>query len=153
MGAWFPKDKEGDIFNLWGQWGKSKCQWEKPSNSQLPFLSHSPNHLILPKIGWSSYCMGMGRVWAGNSNLGKTLFWGKSFLTFGARKHPKCMPICSYTHVLHLLMQGKLGCCFTFTFLLIFLILHAQKICFGVVKQVGKEYFHFGSLWKSFWLL
>ena len=47
----FPKDKEGEIFNLWGQWGKAKCQWENPSNNQLPFLSHSPNHLILPKIG------------------------------------------------------------------------------------------------------
>ena len=40
----FPKDKEGEIFNLWGQ-------WEKPSNNQLPFLSHSPNHLIMLEIG------------------------------------------------------------------------------------------------------
>ena len=47
----FPKDKEGGIFNLWGQWEKSKCQSENPSNSQLPFLSHSPNHLILLEIG------------------------------------------------------------------------------------------------------
>ena len=45
----FPKD-EGEIFNLWGQWGKEKCQWKNPLNSQLPFLSHSPNHLILPEI-------------------------------------------------------------------------------------------------------
>ena len=101
MGAWFTKDKEGEIFNLWGQWGKAKCQRENPWNSQLPFLSHSPNHLILAEIGWSSYCMGMGGEWEGNSNLGKTHFWGKTFLTFGARKHPKCMPIWPYTHVLN----------------------------------------------------
>ena len=75
MGALFPKDKEGGIFNLWGQWGKSKCQWDNPWNSQFPFLSHSSNHFILPEIGWSSYCMGMGRVWAWISNLGKTHFW------------------------------------------------------------------------------
>ena len=45
--------------------------------------------------------MGMGRVWAAISNLGKTHFWGKSFLTFGERKHPKCMPIWIYIQVLH----------------------------------------------------
>ena len=47
----FPKDKEEEIFNFSGQWGKAKCEWENPSNSQLPFSSHSPNHLILPEIG------------------------------------------------------------------------------------------------------
>ena len=26
----FPKDKDGEIFNLWGQWGKSKCQRDNP---------------------------------------------------------------------------------------------------------------------------
>ena len=26
----FPKDKEGEIFNLWDQWGKDKCQMENP---------------------------------------------------------------------------------------------------------------------------
>ena len=60
------------------------------------------------------------------------------------------MPIFPYTHVLHLLMQGNLGSCFTLTFFLIFPILHAHKSVFGVVQQVGKEYFHFGSLWQSF---
>ena len=57
------------------------------------------------------------------------------------------MPIWPYTHVIHF---PKLGSCFTFMFLLIFLILHAQKSIFGVVQQVGKEYFRFGSLWQSF---
>ena len=45
----FPKYKEGELFNLWGQWGKSKFQREKPSNPQLPIFSFVPNHLILPK--------------------------------------------------------------------------------------------------------
>ena len=53
--------------------------------------------------------MGMGRVWVGNSNLGETHFWGKSILTFGASKHPKCMPIWPYIHVLHFSSRGKLG--------------------------------------------
>ena len=26
------------IFNLWGQWGKSKCLRENPSNPQLPIF-------------------------------------------------------------------------------------------------------------------
>ena len=111
MRAWFPKDKgEGVIFNLWGQRGKAKCQRENPWNSKLHVLSHSPNQLILLEIGWSSYCMGMGGVWAGNLNLGKTHFWGKSILTFGASKHPKMHAIGIYIHVLHFyLMHGSLG--------------------------------------------
>ena len=94
----FPKDKEGEIFNLWGQWGKAKCQWENPSNSQLPFLSHSPNHLIMLEIGWSSYCMGMGRVWACISNLGKTVFyfWGKK--TPKMHAHLPIHPRSSFSH-------------------------------------------------------
>ena len=50
-GHGFPKDKEGEIFKLWGQWGKSKCQRENPSNPQLPILPFVPNHLIFPKYG------------------------------------------------------------------------------------------------------
>ena len=60
------------------------------------------------------------------------------------------MPIFPFTHVLHLLTQGNLGSCLTLTFLLNFLFLHAHKYVFGVVQQVGKEYFRFGSLWQSF---
>ena len=29
LGHDFPKDR-GGIFNLWGQWGKAKCQRENP---------------------------------------------------------------------------------------------------------------------------
>ena len=47
----FPKEWGGKLFKPLGQWGKSKCQWENPSNNQLPFFSHSPNHLILQEIG------------------------------------------------------------------------------------------------------
>ena len=111
MRAWFLRIRGGGIFNLWGQWGKAKCQRENPWNSQLPFLSHSPNHLMLPKIGWSSYCIGMGGVWAGNLNLGKTHFWGKSILTFGESKHQKMHAIFPYTHILHFAHAGKLRSC------------------------------------------
>ena len=54
----------GGILNLWGQWGKPKCQRENPSNCQLPFLSHSPNHLIMPEIawGWEEYGQEI-RIW------------------------------------------------------------------------------------------
>ena len=83
MGTWFLKDKEGKIFNLSGPWGKSKCQLKNPLNCRLPFLSHSPNYLIFLEIGWSSYCMGMGRVWGGNSNLGKPIFGEKRFWLLG----------------------------------------------------------------------
>ena len=38
LGHDFLKDKEGEIFNLWGQWGKVKCQRENPLNPQLPIL-------------------------------------------------------------------------------------------------------------------
>ena len=58
----FPKDKGGKYLTLGSHWGKAKCQWENPSNSQLPFLSHTPNHLILPKMvevviawGWEEH--------------------------------------------------------------------------------------------------
>ena len=83
IGAWLREDKEGEIFNLSGPWGKSQCQWKNPLNCQLPFLSHSPNHLIFQEIGWSSYFMGMGRVWGLNSNLGKPIFGEKRFWLFG----------------------------------------------------------------------
>ena len=84
MGAWFPKHRGGGIFNLWGQWGKSKCQWKNPSNCELPFLSHSPNHLILLEIGWVSYCMRMGKVWKLEIWIwGKPIFGEKHFLLLG----------------------------------------------------------------------
>ena len=89
MGAWFPKDKEGEIFNLWGQWRKAKCQWENPSNSQLPFLFHSPNHLIMPEIGWSSYCMGMGRVWARKFEFRGIPIFEKNVFDFWGKLAPK----------------------------------------------------------------
>ena len=67
MGAWFPKDKGREIFKPLDQWGKFKCQRENPSNCQLPILSLVPNHLILRKICWVSYCMGWARY--GGQNL------------------------------------------------------------------------------------
>ena len=52
-----------EIFKPFGHWGKSKWKRENPSKYQLPILDLVPNHLNLPKIGWVSYCMRMGKVW------------------------------------------------------------------------------------------
>ena len=75
----FIRIKGGWYSNLWANGENPNVKGITHQNCQLPFLSHSPNHLVLTKIGWSSYCMGMGRVWAWISNLGKIIFyfWGK----------------------------------------------------------------------------
>ena len=62
-----------------GKFQMSKGEPIKPSTTHFVFF---PNHLIMPEIGWSSYCMRKGRVWAGNSNLGKTHFLGKNIFEF-----------------------------------------------------------------------
>ena len=103
----------GVIIKPFSQWRKAKCQRENPSNCQLPFLSHSPNHLILPEIGWVSYCMRMGKVWKLEIRIwGSTHFWEKRFWLLRQVNTQKCMPIWLSTHVLHFLTQWKLGSCF-----------------------------------------
>ena len=99
------KDSGGGYSNLWAQWGKAKCQRENPSNCQIPIFSLMPNHLILPEIGWVSYCMGWARYGSPNLNLGKHPFWGKWFLTYGASYCPKMLPIpsCIFPTFLELL--------------------------------------------------
>ena len=82
----------GGYSNLWGQWGKAKCERENPSNCQLPFLSHSPNHLLLPEIGWVGYCMGWARYDSPNSNWRSHQFLGNAFWPLGQVKTQKCMP-------------------------------------------------------------
>ena len=70
----------GGIFKPLGQWGKSKCQRENPSNCQLPIFSFVPNHLILPEIVWVSYCMRMGKVWESEIRIwGSIHFWENVF--------------------------------------------------------------------------
>ena len=71
------------------QWGKAKCQRENPSNCQLPFLSHSPNHLLLLEIGWVDYCMGWERYDSPKFELEKPLVFKKHILTPWASKNPK----------------------------------------------------------------
>ena len=98
MGAWFPKDK-GGIFKPLGQWGKSKCQRENPSNCQLPFLSYSPNHLLLLEVGWVGYCIGWVRYVSPNSNGRSHQFLENPILTYGASYFPKMLPIPSCMEV------------------------------------------------------
>ena len=85
--------------------------------------------------------MGMNFEFGENPFLAKIVFdfWGKKAPKMHA--HLPIHPRSSFAHA------GKLGSCFIFMFLLIFLILHAHKSVFGVVQQVGKEYLRFGSLW------
>ena len=82
----------GGIFKPLGQWGKAKCQRENPSNCQLPFLSHLPNHLLLPKIGWVGYCMGWERCDNPNSNWRSHQFLGNMFWLLGQVKTQKFIP-------------------------------------------------------------
>ena len=83
----------GGIFKPLGQWGKYKCQRENPSNCKLHFLSYSPNHLLLPEIGWVGYCMGWARYESPNSNGRSHQFLGNVILTYGAIYWPKMLPI------------------------------------------------------------
>ena len=82
----------GGIFKPLGQWGKAKSQRENPSNYQLPFLSYSPNHLLLPEVGWVGYCMGWERYDNPNSNWRSHQFLGNVFWLLGQVKTQKRMP-------------------------------------------------------------
>ena len=76
----FPKDKEGGIFNLWGQWGKAKCQWENPSNNQLPFLYHSPQSFNSARNWLKQLLHGDGKSMGKEIQIwGNTHFWEKRF--------------------------------------------------------------------------
>ena len=99
MGAWFLEDKGWGIFKPLIQWGKSKCQRENPSNSQLPSLSYSPNHLLLPEIGWVSYCMGWEMYGGQHSNWLEHPFLEKCVLTYEPSKCPFLLPIPSCIHI------------------------------------------------------
>ena len=99
MGAWFHKDKGGWVFKPLGQWEKAKCQRENPSNCQLPFLSYSPNNLLLPEVGWVGYCMGYARYGSPNLNGRSHQFLGNMILTYGAIYFPKTLPIPSCIQV------------------------------------------------------
>ena len=73
----------GGIFKPLVQCGKSKCQRENPSNCQLPFLSYSPNQLLLAEIGWVGYCMGWQGMIA-QIRIGEAIsFWEIRFDSLG----------------------------------------------------------------------
>ena len=119
----FLRIRWGGYSNLWGQWGKPKCQWENPSNSQLPFLSHSPNHLILPEISWVGYCMEWAMYESPNSNWRSHQFLGNAFWLLGQAKTQKsrafyhafmlaCFPHHFFLHVSSLRHPKLLVCVF-----------------------------------------
>ena len=90
----FPKDKEGEIFNLWGKWGKAKCQRENPSNPQLPIFVFFPNHQILPECGWVSYYMEW-EEYGEKFQIGKKTHFLKTCSDFlGKENVQKHMPFC-----------------------------------------------------------
>ena len=58
-----PKDKGGGIFNLWGQWGKAKCQQKNPrewaTNFLVSFTNKFNSHgLVGQLLPWGNVCMG-----------------------------------------------------------------------------------------------
>ena len=102
MRAWFRKDKWGGIFKPLIQWGKAKCQRENPSRRQLYSLSYSPNHLLLPEIGWGSYFPWDGKGMEVKIRIGQsTQFWENVFWLNGQGRtqksitHPLCIHVLS----------------------------------------------------------
>ena len=88
----------GGIFKCLSQWGKTKSQRENPSNCQLPFLSYSPNNLLLLEVGWVRYCMGHARYDNPNSNWRSHQFLGNAFWLLGQVKTKRYLPIPSCIH-------------------------------------------------------
>ena len=78
----------GGIFKPLGQWGKSKCQRENSSNCQLPFLSYSPNHLLMPKTSWVDIAWD-GQGMTVQIRIGEAISFGRRVLTPWASKNPK----------------------------------------------------------------
>ena len=83
-----------------GQWGKSKCLWENPSNCQLPFLSFSPiiyfcQNVVELVITWNGKSMGK------NSNWVETHFWKTCSDFLGKENAQKRMPCCHAYTVFH----------------------------------------------------
>ena len=50
-GHHFLRISGGDIQTFGANGEKPNVKWEAHENCQLPFLSYSPNHLLLPEIG------------------------------------------------------------------------------------------------------
>ena len=135
--------------------GKSKCQWKNPLNCRLPFLSHSPNHLILPKIGWNSYCTRMERVWGGNSNLGKPIFGEKCFWLLGQVNTKNACPF-GHTTTFSIFPHHSPSCSWSFMCVhpshgeSFFSFLHAQKFILVLFsKWERKVYVFLGFHWFS----
>ena len=63
-------------------------------NCQLPFFSYSPNHLLLPEVGWVGYCMGWARYDSPNSNWRSHQFLRNAFWLLGKAKTQKRRPFC-----------------------------------------------------------
>ena len=162
--AWFPKDKEGGIFNLGGQWGKAKCQRENLWNSQLPFLSHSPNHLILPKMVEFVSAWGWGRVWQLEIRIEKVIrFWKTFFWLVGQVNAWEGMPKPLLTHYFHFphpfsftwgfLHASKLLVCSSFTLESFSSYLNAHKFVLVLFSKWARKIYIFPTFsWILQWL-
>ena len=79
----------GGYSNLWANGEKPNFKGRTHQNCQLPFLSYSPNHLLLPEIGWVGYCMGWARYENPNSNWISHQFLENMFWLLGQVKSQK----------------------------------------------------------------
>ena len=60
--------------------GKSQISKGEPMKHSTTFLSHSPYHLILPKMVELVNAWGWGRVWQSETRIEEVIiFWKKKF--------------------------------------------------------------------------
>ena len=123
-----------------GQWVKSKCQRENPSNPQLPILSFSTilkfcQNVVELVIKWSGKRMGT------NSNWEEDPFLEKRVMTSLARKIPK--------NVCH----SSIHPCFPFylTILLHVGFLHAVEASYVFILHVFAHFPHLACPENPFW--
>ena len=147
--------------------GKTQMSKGDSSNSQLPFLSHSPNHLILPKMVELVNAWGWGRVWQSEIRIEEVIrFWKTFFWLVGQVNAWEGMPKPLLTHYFHFphpffftcasFMQLKLLMCSSFMLESFSSFLHAQKFVLVLFsKWVRNIYvflcFHgFSDGWEPF---
>ena len=139
----FLRIRTGNYLTFGANKEKPNVKWRSHQTLNCPFclFPQSLNSAIM----WLSQLL---------HGVGRGPIFGKTCSNFlGKKNAQKRMPFCHtptfsiftspFSFMLVFCMQLKLLRCSSFTFLLIFLILHAQKIRFGVVQQVAKEYFVF----------
>ena len=141
MVAWFHKQwGRGNYSNLWSYGKKAKCQKGKPiklSTTLFVFYAQSS------KIGEGSYCLGMGKVWRSNSNLGSYPFLENVSLASWASKCWE-MPSQAIIHpCVCFLTQLEIAREFSLMFLLFPSFFPLMGIQFGQCSVAGILYGHF----------